>query len=120
MQTRPIREIGNSKELRPMGRGGVVRDRRATDRFKCKLPAVLTAAKRDFPIECQEISKTGARISSHVPLPVSIGDHVLVRIRIAAEHFEDCYTVVRISRNQVGPISVHLGLEARSPVGASN
>lgn len=118
MSLRPIREIVNTRELRPVGKGSVVRDRRISSRFTCRLPAVLIAKEREFPVECQEISATGARVSSQRPLPVAVGEHVVVRIRVGSQNFEDRFTVVRTSRGRTGPISVHLGLQTHESGGA--
>ncbi len=120
MLHRPIRELLNFKELLPTSRGGVVRNRRTTDRFKCRLPAVLMVAGREFPVECQEISTIGARISSMRPLPVALQRDVLLKIRIGEQNFQDRFVVARISQNREGPISMQLGLRTSEPAGAAD
>src|SRR5437016_679547 len=98
MANRPIRELVNSKGLRPAAKGAVLRERRAGDRFPCRLTGVLVAGGREFPVECLDISTGGMRLSSLRPIALNEGEKVNVRVRVDQQTFEETFAVVRTSR----------------------
>ncbi len=114
-ESRSIRELINTREFRPVGRGAAGRERRSSARFTCRLPAVLAARDKEFPVECLEISIRGARITSHRPLPLTVDQPVELRIRVGPQVFSDRYLVVRVSKNHHGPITAGLKIDQNEP-----